>query len=345
METLILKCLLKKGVAVVPDLGTFRLQHQSARLLKDDSMKFVPPQNIVTFSTDCVDDDSFKSFVAKKTQKSEDETLHLLRSYAVLVKNVLQKQESFQIKGVGVIKSDWSFVSQLSKESSPETFGLADFSIDTVSETEKKNAELKVKNFTKSATKTMILASPILFGALLIPSILQISNNPQFASVFRRTQVAVNSSAPEIPSPHQLKSTVAKTEKIVTETPTVATSGKNQKNVSQKKDQAAAKNANKVVTKTANKGVVKKGEKSVDKKATNNAGKKYYVVVGTFSNAEYAYKYAKQLQNKYESGVIEGEQNKVYISAFSSRQEAVDCTRQLRENTTYPNAWIYVKNS
>ena len=73
---------------------------------------------------------------------------------------------------------------------------------------------------------------------------------------------------------------------------------------------------------------------------------KYFVVVGTFSDISNAKKFAKKLQKKkYNSGILEGERNKVYVSAFADKAEAQRFVQQLRGKADYASAWIYVKNS
>ncbi len=319
LESLIRSTLYGKETVVVPGLGTFNLQYQSARLVKSEKVTFKPPQKTVVYSQEC--DSSNTVLVdafAQILNCSKDEALQKINDFVSKFKILIQQKGSASLCGVGTFSADGTFKSATFPESSPETFGLGDFSIKTLSEDEKKNDKPNSLKVAVGVAKTMFIASPILFGALLIPNILQVSHNVHFASLFRETNVAVDLSEPEMPRPYAFK-TVVKEE---TQAPV------------EKVAMAEVKKAKPVAQK----------KKSTQK--TKNL--RYFVVVGTFSDVSNAERYVQKLKSENpDSGVItpENEKSKVYLTAFSEKSEAQSYMKQLRENSEYSKAWVYVKKS
>lgn len=297
-SSLIRQALIEVGTAAVPQVGTFTMRRQSARLIQEEDITCMPPQNVVEFSNDCADSHSFVQFVAQKTKLPESIIQTELHTFADSAQKALKENVPYVIENVGTIHPDGRFMSSVAWNA--DAFGLRNFSIHKLSEDEKKKSNLTTAQTIAGVAKTLFIASPILFGALLIPNILQVSQNPQFASIFRHTQVETDFTLPEVPRPHEFKPVVNVEEPV---------SG------------------------------------SVEQPAATIEDK-YFVVVGTFSDISNAKKFAKKLQKKkYNSGILEGERNKVYVSAFADKAEAQRFVQQLRGKADYASAWIYVKNS
>ncbi|MCQ2959249.1 MAG: SPOR domain-containing protein [Bacteroidales bacterium] len=310
LESLIRSVLYEEGKVSVSGLGTFSLQYQPARLVKTEQIDFNPPQRNVVFSTECTKDLILTSAVSRAAKCSQDEALKKISLFSLKVKNEVKKNGSFSLEGVGTLHEDGTFVSLLLPDSFPETFGLKGFSIQKISEVEKKKPELENKSFNGVAgvVKTLFLASPILFGAMLIPSILQVSQNADFASMFRKTEVSVDFVEPEMPRPHTFKPSVNNSENssLVTETVSVS----------------------------ENAGTIESVETE------------YYVIAGTFSDIANAERYVKRLKaEKYNAGIIKGEKNKVYLAAFERKEDAVHFVDNLQKGQVFKKAWIFHKKS
>lgn len=297
ISSLILGSLMKTGVAKLSSIGTFSLQRKSARLIQETAITFVPPQNSIVFVHESVDDSSFASFVSLAMQCAESKAREEITTFVGKITQTLGKGNPVLLKGVGVLYPDWSFESRLAANSDSDSFGLENFSARTLSEDEKKKSGSGNSNVVVGAAKTLFIASPILFGALLIPNILQVSQNPQFASIFRDTQVTVDSSLPDMPRPHEFKP-VAEAVAVV--------------------------------------------EEIRNEPSTVQENPRYFIVVGTFSDVKNAKRFAQQLKRKkFDSGILEGEKNRVYVSAFSDISSAKSYMKQLHEQASYRKAWIY----
>lgn len=320
LESLIRSTLYGKETVVVPGLGTFNLQYQSARLVKSEKVTFKPPQKTVAYSQECDSNDTvLVDAFAQNLDCSKDEALQKINDFVSKFKMLVQQKGSASLCGVGTFSADGTFKSATFREISPETFGLGDFSIKTLSEDEKKNDKPNSLKVAVGVAKAMFIASPILFGALLIPNILQVSHNVHFASLFRETNVAVDLSEPEMPRPYAFKTIVKEETQVpVEKVVAVAETKKAKPEAKKKKSTQKAKNL------------------------------RYFVVVGTFSDVSNAERYVKKLKSENpDSGVItpENEKSKVYLTAFSEKSEAQSYMKQLRENSEYSKAWVYVKKS
>ena len=323
IELLIAKSLFESGKVTVPSLGSFTVQNHSARLVKTEQVTFIPPQKVVTFLHESEDDSAFVLYVAQKNNCSEIEARNIIDAYVLQCNTLLQSNGSFTIDGVGVIHNDWSFESKVSPEANPEVFGLTDFSIDKLSEAEKKNDREKPLRVTKNTVRVLFIASPILFGALLIPNVLQVSQSVELASIFRKTTAFIDSSQPELPRPYGY----------------VASADVEQNEI----EPQAQPQVDTATTVAVEKPVVEKPQEQIVKTKT----KKYFVIVGTFSVKSNAEKYSKKLQaKKYDSGVIaDADKNRVYLTAFSDKTEASQYLAELHDGSEYTKAWLYVKNS
>lgn len=346
LDTLILSSLLETGSAVISQIGTFSVKYYSARLVKEEQISFIPPKYDIAFSHEVNNEHTFENFISEKEGISIDETKSIISDFVQQILASFEKNEDFALQNIGILHSDWTFESQIPADLFPETYGLASFSMDKLPDAEKKNAKERPAKIAKTAVKTLFIASPILFGALLIPNILQISQNEDFASAFRNTTTTVDYATPEMPRPHDFK-----TSEVIEQEPTIVAQVsktpkvENQKAKTQRKNKAekplkAKKEKSKVTAKTTKK--VKTPQKT---KVSNDA--KYFIIVGTFSVKSNAEKLSKKLQSKdFNSGVIsENNKNRVYVSAFANADEAQQCLKTLHENPEYDNAWVYVKQS
>ncbi len=332
IELLIAKSLFESGKVTVPSLGTFILHNHSARLVKTEQVTFIPPQKIVAFSHESEEGTAFTLYVAEKNNCTETEAQNIIDAYVLQCNTLLQSNGSFAIDGVGVIHNDWSFESKVSPEANPEFFGLTDFSIDKLSEAEKKNDREKPLRITKNTLKVLFIASPILFGALLIPNVLQVSQNVELASLFRKTTAFVDSSQPELPRPYGFE-----------------VSAEMEQDQFQPQEQEQEEIVQEVVVEDAEPTVIadEPVEEKPQEKIVQTETTKYYVIVGTFSVKSNAEKYSKKLQSKqYDSGVIsDADKNRVYLTAFSDKTEADQYLAELHDGSEYTKAWLYVKNS
>ncbi len=321
------------GKVSVPCVGTLSVQYHPARLAKTEQIDFVPPRYEIVFSQEYVEIPRFVQFIATKLSITEEQSTQLLEDFGKSVAQSISLGEDFEILTVGVIRVDGSFESKINPESFPDTYGLSGFSIDKLSDAEKKNARQLPKKIVKNTAKAMIIASPILFGALLIPNILHIAQNEEFASAFRNTNASVDFSQPELPRPHDFKVNT-----VVEETQNQEIEVANAQNI---EPQSVSFAEIEVVSES------KKVTESPKKEETESGEAKYFVIVGTFSVKSNAEKYSKKLQSKdYNSGVIsDNNKNRVYLNAFVNADEAQQYVKALQADSEYGKAWVYVKNS
>lgn len=333
LESLIRTFLMGAGSVSIPMVGTFSVQYHPARLAKSEQIDFVPPHYEIVYSKDYVEIPRFIQYIAVKQNITDEQAQVLLTDFGTRISQRLLSGEDVEIDSLGLITSDGIFESKITSESFPDTYGLSGFSMDKLSDAEKKNAKQLPKTIIKNTAKAIIIASPILFGALLIPNILHVAQNEEFASAFRNTTVPVDFSQPELPRPHDFKvkdGVVDEPKQEVVEA-VVAESIVANKKASNAKAESAKQHTN-VPTETVT-------EQAADVK--------YFIIVGTFSVKENAEKFSKKLQSKdYNSGVIsDNNKNRVYLNAFASADDAQQYVKDLQSNSEYGKAWVYVKNS
>lgn len=356
------------GYAELPYFGVLEIKHRPARLIKNEKIDFIPPQSVVTFTyNENVNAIETIAHMAKKGQVDESIITIELKKITDSLKQVLADGNDFYLENIGTFHPDGTFESTRTTETCSNAYGLASFSIDKVTDAEQKEKKERPVKLIKNTAKTIVFAAPILFSALLIPNILQISHNAQFASLFRNTTVYTDYTQPERPRPQDftpsklaINNTPSQTDttapqkavkKAKTTAPTQAQKQAVKKNVQSSttskgssKQQAIKKSTTKpnAIKKSAKKQSVKKAKTSAQ---TENA--KYFIIVGTFAKRANAERYSKQLKNKdYDSGIInENEKSRVYLSAFADKSEAQQYINDLHNRSEYSNAWLYVKES
>ena len=340
LETLIRSILYQKKSVSVPFLGTFAIVTKPARLIQEEQVTFVPPQSFVTYSAQCDEsDNTLQQHYAKCANISEAEALAEIAQFSNAILTEIETQGTLYLNGIGTLTQSKEFTSTTYGGISPENFALPTFVLDTCSDAESKRAKSRPLNIAKTAGKALFISSPIVFGALLIPNILQISHNAQLASLFRDTKVTMNFNQPEVPRPYEYKAIAEIAQATPVETTETEKISKPVKKVSK---------AKKEQVKTAKVTKQKKQKRNATPKAVpvdNNA--KYFIIVGTFSVKSNAENYSEKLKDKdFKSGVIsDNDKNRVYLSAFADKAEAQQYINELHNGSEYNNAWLYVKQS
>lgn len=348
---LIRKALLDKVVVSIPSIGSLSLQYQTARLVKNEQILFVPPKELALLSTENERVDEFIDYVEKETNVSKEQIRLEFLNFALKIKQQLDNQTDYELSNIGVFHSNGSFESV----TFPETYGLSEFSLDKVADRELKDKKEKPIKIAKIAGKVAFIASPILFGALLVPNILQISKSAEFASIFRETTVNYELSQPDVPRPLEYKpiaqeESVAMTEIVSEPMAVVNNPNRNVEEVSAEKSQTSVKDATVEESKVAKNSIAttkpKREAKTTNKKAVTQDAK-YFIIVGTFSQKSNAEKYSKKLKKQaYDSGVLnDSEKSRVYLSAFVDKSEAQQYIKNLQSGSEYSDAWLYVKES
>lgn len=343
---LIRKALLDKVVVTIPSIGSLSLQYQTARLVKNEQILFVPPKELALLSTENERADEFVDYVEKESNVSKEQIRLEFLNFALKIKQQLDNQTDYELSNVGVFHTNGSFDSVIF----PETYGLSEFSLDKVTDRELKDKKEKPIKIAKIAGKVAFIASPILFGALLVPNILQVSKSAEFASIFRETSVNYELSQPDVPRPLEYKPIVQEESvamaEIVSEPMAVVSNPKQSiAEVSTETIQTSEKEA------TVKKSKVEKNSVAVAKPKKNKKAEtqdaKYFIIVGTFSQKSNAEKYSKKLKKQaYDSGVLnDSEKSRVYLSAFADKTEAQQYIKNLQSGSEYSDAWLYVKES
>lgn len=348
---LIRKALLDKVVVTIPSIGSLSLQYQTARLVKNEQILFVPPKELALLSTENERADEFVDYVEKESNVSKEQIRLEFLNFALKIKQQLDNQTDYELSNVGVFHTNGSFDSVIF----PETYGLSEFSIDKVCDRELKDKKEKPLKIAKIAGKVAFIASPILFGALLVPNILQVSKSAEFASMFRETSVNYELSQPDVPRPLEYKPIAQEstsTPEVITEQLAVVdNTNLHNEEVSAEILRSSTKEITTKNTETKKSSVVTTTEKQ--KKETKTAKKadskeaKYFIIVGTFSQKSNAEKYSKKLKKQaYDSGVLnDSEKSRVYLSAFADKTEAQQYIKNLQSGSEYSDAWLYVKES
>ncbi len=346
------KALIDKVVVAIPSIGSLSLQYQTARLVKSEQILFVPPKELALFSKETVGSVNFIDYVTKESNLTKEQVQQELDNFASKIKQQLDNQKDVGLLNVGTFHPDGSFDSVIF----PETYGLSEFSIDKVCDRELKDKKEKPLKIAKIAGKVAFIASPILFGALLVPNILQVSKSAEFASMFRETSVNYELSQPDVPRPLEYKpiapiESVASTDIMSEQMAIVDKPKSNNVEVSSEMIQSPAKetiesksNLEKSNVTSATKEQQKKSKTS---KKTDSQNAKYFIIVGTFSQKSNAEKYSKKLKKQdYDSGVLnDSEKSRVYLSAFADKNEAQQYIKNLHSGSEYSDAWLYVKES
>lgn len=334
LVTLIRSILYQKKSVSVPFLGTFAIVTKSARLIPGEQVTFVPPQSFVTYSALYDEsDNTLQQQYAQCANISENEALAEIAQFSNAILTEIESQGTLYLNGIGTLTQSKDFTSTTYSGISPENFALPTFVLDTCSDTENKRAKSRPLNIAKTTGKALFISSPIVFGALLIPNILQISHDAQLASLFRDTKVTMNFNQPEVPRPYDYKPIT----EIAQATPVA-----DKETIATKPTQKAS-NTQKETKRNFE---VKKREKTATQQVTNENAK-YFIIVGTFSVKSNAENYSEKLKDKdFNSGIIsEDEKNRVYLSAFADKAEAQQYINELRNGSEYNNAWLYVKQS
>lgn len=345
------KALIDKVVVSIPSIGVLSLQYQTARLVKNEQILFVPPKELALFSEENVSPDKFIDYVVNESNLTKEQVQQELEGLASKINQQLENQNDYDLSNVGVFHPDGSFDSIIF----PETYGLSEFSIDKVCDRELKDKKEKPLKIVKIAGKVAFIASPILFGALLVPNILQVSKSAEFASMFRETSVNYELSQPDVPRPLEYKPIAQEstsTPEVITEQLAVVdNTNLHNEEVSAEILRSSTKEITTKNTETKKSSVVTTTEKQ--KKETKTAKKadskeaKYFIIVGTFSQKSNAEKYSKKLKKQdYDSGVLnDSEKSRVYLSAFADKSEAQQYIKNLHSGSEYNDAWLYVKES
>lgn len=348
---LIRNALIDKVLVTIPSVGSLSLHYQTARLVKNEQILFVPPKELALLSTETEATTNFIEYVEKKVQVSKEQIVREFEIFSSKIKQELDNQHEFELKSVGVFHPDGSFESVVF----PETYGLSEFSVDKVTDREVKDKKEKPIKIAKIAGKAAFIASPIVFGALLIPNILQVSKSAEFASMFRETSVSYELSQPDVPRPLEYKP-IAQVEEsvsmpdVVSEPMAVVTNPVS--DVAESSPQIVQNTTKNTTDKKSQieKGSVAPAKSKKDVKPNKKEEKqdaKYFIIVGTFSQKSNAEKYSKKLKKQdYDSGVLnDSQKSRVYLSAFADKVEAQKYIQNLHNGSEYSDAWLYVKES
>lgn len=138
LESLIRTFLMGAGSVSIPMVGTFSVQYHPARLAKSEQIDFVPPHYEIVYSKDYVEIPRFIQYIAVKQNITDEQAQVLLTDFGTRISQRLLSGEDVEIDSLGLITSDGIFESKITSESFPETYGLSGFSMDKLSDAEKK---------------------------------------------------------------------------------------------------------------------------------------------------------------------------------------------------------------
>lgn len=347
LEFVIQDLLHKKNFITIPGFGSFVSHYQAARIVKSDYVKFIPPSKTIVFNPLLDSDDGvLQNILIEEYQLELTDAQKEISLFVNQTKEILLLKKIWELQGIGTFFYDSQNTLQFQETSSqnylPDSFGLSDFSLhilpkEQVLEDYISKKKEQVTPLHKKIIKTAFIASPIILGAILIPNILQTQQYTGIVSLFRDTEVTIDFSVPQKPQPIAFiaQSNVVKNEEIIAETTKI---------IQEKTSTEIVETPKKIFSnKTTTK--IKKEIIPIDNATASSNS--FFIIIGSFSTIENAKKLIKSLKNEsFNAGILTNDNKiRVYISAFTTKNDAIEKLQLIKNTTPYSTAWIYTKES
>jgi cell division septation protein DedD len=331
---------------VVPGLGTFIVEYNSAKINPLDNT-FSPPSKKVIFDSFTPDDNILAEYIAKNENISINEANSLIKAFAEEILTSIQQNKECDIQGLGkfVITNENQIVFiAFEKNFSDEHFGLPEFAANEVI---KNNNREKAQNNNDNNKKIIKSGSAKIKKIGIISSLVVLISVVLFLIFFTdiiRKKVNNN---------ENLTEEISQNEKIIKQSNEVPVENNTQEikhdSVVQEKETIKEEkplNSEKESVKKEEKPVKpeKKVEKQVVEPKKQTVKESYFLVAGSFKQEENAIKRVNELISKgYKYAGVTRNNNKglfiVYYGAYSNREEA-EKQQQIIKKDENPEAWI-----
>lgn len=356
IEFVIQDLLHAKNFITIPGFGSFVSKYQAARIVKSDYVKFIPPRKTIAFNPLLdTDDGVLISFLENEYRLTNVDAQKEIELFVNQTKQILESEKAWNWQGIGTFFYDTQ--KSLQFEASPiqnyltDSYGLSDFSVHILPQEHALEEYIAKKKeqiapLHKKIIKAAFIASPIIFGAILIPNILHTPQLAGFVSMFRDTEVSIDFSIPEKPMPFAYNNQVQSHD--IMDTPIIDTqhvlTAQNQDSKDVEKPQIVESKPIKKIKKSQFSEVKSQTKLPV---TSSIEGKSYFIIVGSFSTQKNAERLSKDLQKQaFESGIVtDGEKIRVYISAFALKNDAIKKLNEIKNLSDFSGAWLYTRNS
>lgn len=321
--------MVKHDYVVVPNLGGFTVQMQSARILSD---RITPPRATICFNILMNQADGLLAIeISRSEQISYRKAVEYIDERVEKIKNQLNNAGSVVIGNVGILqKSDFgslTFNPVYKSNFLPQNLGLSELYItkkisDTLKEERKITISFPFGQVSKYAVAAMLLA-----GLFLV--------SPHISDL----QKTDNASLGSLPLIHSIESNgiQANPVKLISEDTTGFTEEETTKIISKTKVQNETINNTKPIIPT-------KASKATDREIQNN----YHVIVASLPSETSAEKVCGDLiKDKFAHAHVLASTKtyRVAIQSFPSQEKALGFMKNLRKvDPRFETAWVYIKN-
>ncbi len=335
ISTHIINLLQLNEQVVVPGLGTFIVEYNTAKINSADNT-FSPPSKKVIFDSFTPDDSMLAEFISKNNSISFDEANLQIKEFVGSILTSIQKNNEYDIIGLGKFiitkESQIAFIT-FEKNFSDDHFGLPEF---VASEIIRNNGKEKAQIITdrdknkldkKISFKRKIIKQAVTFSILFL--IIGIIFFVFFFTDLFRGNIGDNKGVTD---------NILQNEKVATQEniPQIDNSNENAKKDTFIPEKQTIKEEHIKVE-------VKPEKEKVTQKVQRNQ-ENYYLVAGSFKQEENAIKRVNELIAKgYKYAGVTRNNNKglyiVYYGAYSNRNEAEKQQENIKK-TENPETWI-----
>lgn len=313
---------------VVPGLGTFVVEYNSAKINTIDNT-FSPPSKKVIFDSFTPEDNILAEYISKNEGVPLEDANFQIKEFVENILNSIQGNKECDIKGLGkfiITKENQIAFFAFEKNFSDEHFGLPEFAASEVSKNNNKEknqlstekAERDNKNVfnTKKRRKLIIFPIVVIIFSLFLFLVF-------FTDIFR-SKITDNKSTTDIALQNEKVSPQNHSTQIFSKDTVIQQDNVAKEEVSPKKEL--------------------KPEKSLIEQKNLSKQSNFYLVAGSFKQEENAIKRVNELIAKgYKYAGVTRNNNKglyiVYYSAYTTRLEA-EKQQEIIKKEENPETWI-----
>ncbi|MFO7868271.1 MAG: SPOR domain-containing protein [Bacteroidales bacterium] len=352
LELVIQHLLYTQNFITIPELGSLVTQYQSARIVKSDHVKFVPPSTHIAFNAQLRESEyDLTYYLTKNYGLTPEQSQQEVSQFVNQTKELLKQDKTISICGVGNLYVDTDNNLQFKQSSeataSIDSFGLTNFHVHAIPREDAfekaVRSSIQKESVKKKVFKALFLAIPIIFALILIPNILHIPQSASVVNLFRSTQIELEKSSPHKPLPDMASAHFNDPEPSnqAYDTPLSDSKPAEHEPISAKQD---------IISDSIQPDENNSHESDITDSVTNDSfqdkveeNPQFYVIVGSFSSHKNAQKYVTQLQNQaYDAGIVERDNKiRVYISQYNTKDIALDNLKSVRSLSEFSGAWLY----
>lgn len=348
IETYISQLLFHHECVIVPNLGGFVGNYKPA-YIQPLQHKFHAPSKQISFNKNLITNDGLlANYIAEKETLNYEQACKEIETFVLKLKNTLKTNKKVELENIGTflldIENKIHFEPDLSENYLLASYGLSSFQtlpIKRVSNEEKITNDLKIvaqtsakivhinKNNRKKWIAAAIIAIPLSFLALWIPSNYDLSSNITYAKL-----------NPFINDTNKAVYTERKEQTIFNEDDLLLLEDvlKNDTSKSAYLSFSWIKNEQSIVIELQKNNIA---EPDTTKVASKQKQLRYHVIAGCFSEKKNAKKLVAQLQEKGFDAWIVGQRKGLWTvsyNSFTSRKKALDALTFAKADNQ--KAWV-----